>query len=137
MEHASVLAKTDQTSAAYVVRPTIFDLLAHENMRDLLRPAFWHIVKWLCRVRPSWATHVLRDRVNEAYVLVHSVVELAYLAHYDALFTEYFYGLKRVEMRTGKRILSVLTSVIVPYLKVKLDDFYEELEKNPVQCNFF
>lgn len=129
MEYASVLSKTEQTSSVYVSRPTIFDILAQENMHALFRPAFNHVLKWLASVRPA-SMSLLRAYSNELYLLAHSCVELAYLREYDALFAEYFYGLKRVGGLTRyKRMASVLASVVVPYLKAKLDDFYEELEK--------
>lgn len=127
MEYASVLSKTEQTSSAYVSRPTIFDILAQENMHALFRPAFNHVLKWLATCHPI-ATR-LRVYSNELYLLVHSAIEYLYLREYDALFSEYFYGLKRLGMTRTKRVMSILASVVVPYLKAKLDNFYEELEK--------
>lgn len=130
LEYASLRSKTDQTSSVYLSRPTIFDILAQENMHSLFRPAFNHLTKWLATVYPTWFFARLRAHSNEAYVLAHSGIEYLYLKEYGSLFSEYFYGLKRHKLETtSKRVLSVLMSVVVPYLKSKLDDYYEELEK--------
>lgn len=132
-EYASVVSRSaEHTSDAFVSRPTIFDVLAQENMNSLLRPAFNHVLKWLSMAYPtSPIVARLRAYSNEMYVLAHALIEYVYLREYDALFTEYFYGLKRNGLDTDrtKRLLSVVFSVVVPYLKAKFDDFYEELEK--------
>lgn len=135
IEFASVLSKTEQTSNAYQTRPTIFDILASENMHSLFRPAFYHVLKWLVHFTDSASTTAsstrsfIRKYSNELYLVIHSFLELLYLREYDACFAEYFYGLKRVGLTPGKRIMSVIFSVVVPYLKARLDQFYEDLEK--------
>lgn len=130
MEYASVLSKTEQTSSAYETRPTIFDVLASENMHALFRPAFSHVLKWLANSTTAASLRFLRTYSNELYLLVHSSLELLYLREYDACFAEHFYGLRRIGLTPTKRIFSVLFSVVVPYLKARLDQFYEDLEKS-------
>lgn len=126
IEYASILSKSEVSSL--LLKPTIFDILAQENMHSLFRQAFNHILKWLSSIFPSLAR--LKKFTDELYLLLHSTIEYLYLKAYNSLFSEHFYGLKRHGLTTDKkRILSILFSIVIPYLKAKLDNFYEELEK--------
>ena len=129
IEYASLLSKSNQTSDTHLVKPTIFDIIAQENMQSLFKLAYDHIFKWLAQ----YFTKLNRAKQysNEIYLLLHSSIEFAYLKAYNSLFSEYFYGMKRHDLNSNsKRLLSILFSIVIPYLKTKLDEFYEDLEKS-------
>lgn len=130
LQYASLLSKTtpQQAPSQNEARPTIFDILAQENMHQLFRQAFNHVFKWLDTTFAKFR-HINRYR-DEIYLTLHSFIEFLYLKAYDGLFSETFYGLKRINLSsTLKRVMSIAFSVIVPYLKAKLDETYEELER--------
>jgi peroxin-12 len=107
---------------------TIFDVIAQENLSNLFQTAFNHLSKWL--IGNYKQLKRFRKYVDEIYLVIHSLIEYAYLKTNNALFSEYFYGIKRDCSNTKKtRILSIIFSIILPYLKRKLDDYFEDLEK--------
>ena len=132
MQYASLLSNSQQS---YTVKPTIFDIMAQENMNSLFQQSFKHILKWLINNTNSssrlFKLNKLKNYTDEIYLLIHSAIEYGYLKRYDSLFSEYFYGMKRVGLDVGnkKRILSIVFSLCLPYLKSKLDEYYEEIEK--------
>ncbi|RNA44549.1 Peroxisome assembly 12 [Brachionus plicatilis] len=125
-DYASIL--TSSGRAPDLPKPSIFDILAQESMNSLFRLSFNHCFKWSSK----YSTFFKRSTkfTDEIYLILHSSIELLYLKVYDSLFSEHFYGLKRHGLTNKKRVLSVLFSIIFPYLKAKLDGVYEKLEKN-------
>ena len=121
MEYASILSKSGQSGA--LPRPSIFDIISQENMHSLFRLSFNHFLKWIST--NSSILRKIKKYSDEIYLILHSALELLYLKAYDALFSEHFYGLKRHGLNTKKRVLSILFSITVPYLKAKLDHVYE------------
>ncbi|CAF0707664.1 unnamed protein product [Brachionus calyciflorus] len=126
VDYASILSKEGQSNT--ILRPSIFDIIAQENMHSLFRLSFNHFLKWISV--KSLLLQKLKKYSDEIYLLLHSAMEFLYLKTYDGLFSEHFYNLKRDCLNNKKRVLSILLSIIIPYLKAKLDNFYEELEKN-------
>lgn len=128
-QYASLLAQSQNDSAS---KPTIFDVIAQENMHQLFRRAFNHLFKWLAdslHTRSAFFQKIFKYQ-DGIYLSLHSFIEFLYLKAYDGLFSETFYGLKRINLNTNfKRVLSIVCSVIIPYLKAKLDEMYEELER--------
>jgi peroxin-12 len=129
LQHASVISKW-HTEAEPLATPNIFDILSHENMQSLLHPAFNHFFKWL--TAQMSALKRFQRYGDEFYLAVRTPIEFAYMSAYNSLMAEHFYGMKREPMlRTrSKRVFTVLFSVLVPYLKLKIDNYYIELEKN-------
>lgn len=126
VDFASILTKSGRIDQ--VPKPSIFDLLAQENMNSLFRLSFKHCFKWITK----YSAFLKRSEnfSDEIYLILHSSIEFLYLKVYDSLFSEHFYGLKRHSLTNKKRILSVVFSIIFPYLKAKLDNLFERLEKN-------
>lgn len=125
MQYAAILARNELTNES--LKPTIFDVIAQENMNQLLRLSFSHLFEWAAKYSARLGR--LKKYKSELYLTLHSSLEFVYLRAYDALLSEHFYGMQRVELSNAKRVLSILLSIVVPYLKAKLDDVYEELER--------
>ena len=129
LEYASLVSNWESANQP-VNRPTIFDILAQETMHSLFKSAFDHFFKW---VTSQFAVLSRFKRFgDEIYLAIHSSVEFLYLKAYNALFSEYFYSMKRepIIKTASMKAFSALFSIIVPYLKSKMDHYYEELEKN-------
>ena len=135
MDYASILLSkptttSEDTFGQNLIKPNIFDIMAQENMQSLFGESFAHLITWLAQFSPMFER--LARYKHELYATFHSTIEFFYLRHYDSLFSENFYGLKRhgLNAAKSKRLLSIVFSIIVPYVKTKMDSFYEELEKS-------
>lgn len=127
-QYASLLAQPQNDLAP---KPTIFDVIAQENMHQLFRTAFNHLFKWLAE--SEYTRRIFRKFLkykDGIYLVIHGAIEFLYLKAYDGLFSETFYGMKRANLNTNfKRVISIVFSVVIPYLKAKLDEIFEELER--------
>lgn len=117
-----------------LIKPSIFDVIAQEDMNKLFRTAFTHFFNWLTSNSKFSRFTKYKKYRDYIYLLSHSFIELMYLKAYDALFSEHFYGLKRVHLKNNslnnfKRVLSIVFSLIIPYIKAKIDEVYEDLER--------
>ena len=111
------------------IKPTIFDILAQENLLDLFHSSFNHVFRWLANYNQTISR--LESYNNEIYLILHSSIEYLYLKTKNSLFSEYFYGLKRSKNLNIKlKILSIISSIVLPYLKSKLDNIYETIERD-------
>jgi peroxin-12 len=130
VEYASIISNN-----LSMFKPNIFDILAQENMHSLVRPAFQHSITWLARNMPVLSS--LSAHKNKLYLILHSTIEYVYLRAFDSLFSEHFYGMRRHSISNNKqRLLCVLFSVIWPFLKFKLDEFYEDVEREQDESQY-
>lgn len=140
MEYFQDLANDSQ-------RPSIFELIAQEQLRDLLQPALKYVLSVLAQRNPRYLLRIV-NRHEEFYALIMLYVEQHYLRTRGASFAEDFYGLKRrrapaietvrsdiavgpdpiiSKLRPRDIRLSLLFLVGVPYLRAKAQDYYEQL----------
>lgn len=121
------------TSATLTSVPSIFEVLAQESLMGSVRPALKHAVKVLAESRPDKFGCLLRW-YDEIYTGLDFILQNYYLHKYSASFAENFYDLKRVvngassSKNLPRRALwkSLVCLVILPYLKQKLDHWFEE-----------
>ncbi|RKP26389.1 Pex12 amino terminal region-domain-containing protein [Syncephalis pseudoplumigaleata] len=113
-------------------RPSLFELIAQDQMRDLLRPALRYLVTYYAERYPRYLLRVHRH-FDEVLLFVSWLVERHYLRQWQSSFSENFYGLKRARVAdhgrqwTGADVRrSLLYLVGLPYLKTKLDAAYEQ-----------
>lgn len=136
-EHAAHL-----TSATNIQRPSIFEVLAQDNLMLTLRPAGKHAVRVLAETRPEKFGWLLRW-YDELYLFFDFVIQHHYLCQYGASFAENFYDLVRVpagsasnpaeKLNKQLRWRSILFLVFIPYIKQKLDLVFEYIRyKNTV-----
>ena len=128
-------------------RPTLFELIAQDQLRDLLQPAIRYVLVFYAQRYPRYLLRIANNS-EELYALLMSVVESYFLREYHGSFTENFYGLKReralrvptlprtsaaahgslkkvVSLRLRDRVWTVLFLVGIPYAKAKLDEQWE------------
>ena len=59
------------------IKPTIFDILAQENLLDLFHSSFNHVFRWLANYNQTISR--LESYNNEIYLILHSSIEYLYL----------------------------------------------------------
>lgn len=128
-------------------RPTLFELIAQDQLRDLLHPAIHYILAFYAQRYPRYLLRIVNNS-DEIYAALMVVVETHFLKQYGGTFTENFYGLKRerasgvkslsrvasaapnalkrvTDLRTRDRIWAVAFLVGIPFIKAKLDQQWE------------
>ena len=124
----STLNFTSSSSVTSPPLPSVFELLAQERLTDLIRPCLQRVLKFLHESRPlSNLLRALYAYKDEFILLIESIVQWLYLHSYSALIGERFYGLKRT---ADHRLRSLIISVFLPYVKLKLDQLYERMRLN-------
>ncbi|KAJ8086333.1 ubiquitin-protein ligase peroxin 12 [Marasmius tenuissimus] len=129
------------------LKPSLFELVAQEQLRDLLQPALKYVLAVFAQRYPRYLLRIV-NRHEEFYALIMFFVEKHYLRKHGASFSENFYGLKRRRRpyieptktqaavggipdgeRLGDREIrrSLLFLIGIPYLRAKAQDYYEEL----------
>ncbi|GAB6030289.1 ubiquitin-protein ligase peroxin 12 [Chamberlinius hualienensis] len=120
--------------------PSIFEVLAQENLSSTLGPAFGHLVKVIAQVDIGTFEHLFKWH-QEVFATLQFILQHYCLKSCGSSFSENFYGLKRTplgdkfEFRTGyalpkshhRRALACL--VLIPYIRLKLDQFYEQINE--------
>ncbi|KAH9062010.1 cyclin-dependent protein kinase inhibitor [Lactarius vividus] len=129
------------------LKPSLFELVAQEQLRDLLQPALKYVLSVFAQRHPRYLLRIV-NKHEEFYALIMLYVERHYLRKYNASFSENFYGLKRrrkplieteraraavggVPVEEKLRDREVWRSLVVliglPYLRAKAQDYYEDL----------
>lgn len=107
--------------------PSVFELLASDKLKDSLREAFRYLLNNLRKhgnikgLPPS----------DETVLLLDLFIEFSYLRAYRASYAENLYNLIRYSRSSNAQITHTLPSLIcltiAPYLRKKLDKYFEEL----------
>ncbi|KAL4939297.1 peroxisome assembly protein 12 [Aspergillus oleicola] len=130
-------------------KPSLFELLAEQQLSDLLPPSIRYILAVATHRHPRYLLRVLNS-YDEVYALLSLIVERYYLRNFGGSFTENFYSLKRervlltkngeipraqlgapgpvrdsLKLRTSDVWKNLFVMVGIPYLKRKLDEGYD------------
>lgn len=129
------------------LKPSLFELVAQEQLRDLLQPALKYVLSVFAQRYPRYLLRIV-NRHEEFYALIMLYVERHYLRKHNASFAENFYGLKRrrrpfIETERARAAVggvpveeklrdpevwrSLIVLVGLPYLRAKAQDYYEDL----------
>ncbi|KAI0347330.1 hypothetical protein BDW22DRAFT_1387481 [Trametopsis cervina] len=129
------------------LKPSLFELVAQEQLRDLLQPALKYVLSVFAQRYPRYLIRVV-NRHEEFYAGLMFFVERYYLRKHGASFAENFYGLKRrrrpvfeteraqaavggvpaEEKLRGREIWrSLIFLVGLPYVRAKAQDYFEAL----------
>ncbi|CDO68720.1 hypothetical protein BN946_scf184652.g47 [Trametes cinnabarina] len=129
------------------LKPTLFELVAQEQLRDLLQPALKYVLSVFAQSYPRYLLRIV-NRHEEFYALLMFFVERHYLRTQGASFAENFYGLKRrrvplfkidrartaaggvfpeEKLRDREIWRSLVFLVGLPYIRAKAQDYFEEL----------
>ncbi|BGO99932.1 Cyclin-dependent protein kinase inhibitor [Rhodotorula toruloides ATCC 204091] len=133
-------------------RPSIFELAAQDQLRDLLSPVVRYVLSVFAQRNPRYLLRIVNHH-DSLFALCMYFVERHYLVTHGGSFAETFYGLKRRKVlgsgrggpgeektkaafeltgksdRLGRKEVagSLAFLVLMPYLKTKANDLYERL----------
>ncbi|TDL29760.1 hypothetical protein BD410DRAFT_780247 [Rickenella mellea] len=128
-------------------KPSIFELVAQEQLRDLLQPALKYVLSVFAQRYPRYLLRIV-NRHEEFYGFLMFFIERHYLRKHGASFSENFYGLKRrrkplydldrtraavggipkeEKLRNRDVRRSLFFLICLPYLRAKAQDYYEIL----------
>ncbi|TCD67693.1 ubiquitin-protein ligase peroxin 12 [Steccherinum ochraceum] len=129
------------------LKPTVFELVAQEQLRDLLQPALKYVLSVFAQRYPRYLLRLV-NRHEEFYAMLMFFVERHYLRTHNASFSENFYGLKRrrtpvfateranaavggvpvqEKLRSREITRSLIFLVGLPYLRSKAQEYFEDL----------
>ncbi|KAF5370034.1 hypothetical protein D9758_001344 [Tetrapyrgos nigripes] len=129
------------------LKPSLFELVAQEQLRDLLQPALKYVLAVFAQRYPRYLLRIV-NRHEEFYAFIMLFVENYYLRKHGASFSENFYGLKRrrrpfIETERAKAAVggipegeklrsreiwrSLILLIGLPYIRSKAQDYFEEL----------
>lgn len=110
--------------------PSIFEILACDNLKSGLREALRYLLEHLYLIKSIRELPI--PRTDEAILLLDLLIEYNHLRSYNASYAENLYNLVRLTSITHETPRQVLPSLIcltiVPYLRRKLDRYFEELD---------
>ena len=129
-------------------QPTFFEVIAQESMTSVLRPAITYALKIIASYHPDKIGWLWRYG-DELYSVLDYTLQNYYLKRYNGTFSEHFYGLRRSNIRSSpgstphtsstegniskitdrQRYFSLITIVVIPYLKMKLDQYFIKLRE--------
>ncbi|XP_069981267.1 peroxisome assembly protein 12-B [Penaeus vannamei] len=120
-------------------RPSVFDVVAQDSLMATLQPAVKHVMKVLAESNPEKYGWCLRYS-NEIFVMFNLVIQHHYLSNYGASFAENFYDLKRVQLKSSKRMEALSLSrkvylkslsalVAFPYIRERIDNVFQEVRE--------
>jgi len=124
----SILDFTSSSTVLSPILPSVSELLAQERFTNLIRPCLQHLLKYLQRIHPlSNLLKILYQYKDEFILLIEGIIQWFYLHFHSALIGEHFYGLKRT---ANHRLRSLIFSVFLPYVKLKLDSLDKQMRTN-------
>jgi len=121
----SILDFTSSSTVLSPILPSVSELLAQERFTSLMRPCLQQVLKFLQRIHPlSNLFKILYQYKDELILVIEGILQWFYLHFHSALVGEHLYGLKRT---ANHRLRSLIFSVFLPYVKVKLDSLHEQM----------
>ncbi|RWS30549.1 peroxisome assembly protein 12-like protein [Leptotrombidium deliense] len=114
-------------------KPSIFESLAEDNLCTGLKSAFHYLSKIAAQSNPGKYS-LIYEHFDEFYLLFDTLVQFTHLYVYKASFAEKVYGLRRIDksgdLTLKNTVKSLFWLVSFPYLRSKLNTFYEKLSRD-------
>lgn len=111
--------------------PSIFEVLACDNLKSGLREALRYLLENLYQIRSIRQLPI--PRTDEAVFILDLLIEYNHLRSYNASYAENLYNLVRLTNSTNEKSTKILPSLVcltlVPYLRRKLDGYFERLNE--------
>ncbi|WVF68357.1 hypothetical protein IAT40_003122 [Kwoniella sp. CBS 6097] len=126
-------------------RPSLFDLLAQEQLRDLFHPVVRYVLSYFAQRYPRYLLRVLNHH-EEFFAFLLLLLERHHLKKHNASISEHFYGLRsrptqsfptprlsafegsaRRNLSSKQRWALLVFLVGVPYIRARGQDYFERL----------
>lgn len=109
--------------------PSIFELLACDKLKYGLREAFRYLLNNLNQIEGFRSLPLPAS--DETVLILDLIIEYNHLRTYNSSYAENLYQLVRLTRKDGAKIKQLLPSLavltLVPYIKHKLDKYFENL----------
>ena len=134
------MSKETKNIEVTLSKPSIFEIVAHEAVAAVFRPACQYVVKILAQKYSGKFAYILKYG-DEIYFLCDLILQRHYLSCYNASLSENFYYLKRVNVANGQgerlsaklQHISLIALVLWPYIKLKVDQTFERLRDRVIR----
>ncbi|OCF39681.1 hypothetical protein I317_06536 [Kwoniella heveanensis CBS 569] len=142
---ASTSALFPSSPAIDHLRPSLFDLLAQEQLRDLFHPVVRYVLSYFAQRYPRYLLRVLNHH-EEFFALLLLLLERHHLKKHNASISEHFYGLRSKPTQafprprltafegstkrnlTRKQRWGLLFFLVgLPYVRARGQDYFERL----------
>ncbi|CAH7687945.1 Pex12 amino terminal region-domain-containing protein [Phakopsora pachyrhizi] len=131
-------------------KPTFFELIAQEQVNDLLGPVIRYVTSIYAQRHPRYFLKILNHH-DELFAISMLFIQRYYLRNWGASFAENFYGLRRQKLRKQRPVeiphsvgqgkssfhterlvkrdirLSLIFLVFTPYIRTKANELNERL----------
>ncbi|WRT69841.1 uncharacterized protein IL334_006832 [Kwoniella shivajii] len=126
-------------------RPSLFDLLAQDQLRDLFHPVLRYILSYFAQRYPRYLLRILNHH-EEFFAFLLWILERHHLKKHNASISEHFYGLrltpsrnlatprldrfsqaKRKSISRKQRFALLVFLVGVPYVRARAQDYFERM----------
>ncbi|WVQ71349.1 hypothetical protein IAR50_000877 [Cryptococcus sp. DSM 104548] len=132
------------TPAPDFLRPSLFDLLAQDQLTDLFHPVLRYVLSYLAQQYPRYFLHLLNHH-EETYGFLLLLIQRHHLKKHNASISEHFYGLRLASqpqrlprlsamqsnrpqaLNRRQRWIMLLFLVGLPYVRARAQDYYERL----------
>lgn len=117
-------------------RPSFFEVYAAQHLSAALRPAVRFVLEVLSVRHPRLIR--IANRSDDVFTAVLLLLEASHLSRHSALLAESFYALRRSSDHTFRfgapdkpitlpnTLVTLLLSVILPHVRVKLDEWFSD-----------
>lgn len=106
-------------------KPSIFEVLAQENLAKALRNAASHLLSYFTSTGDGRKCCFVRAHIDELVTVSDLAIQLYHLRRYGGSFSEHFYGLHRIgpdgSLQRKHLLRSLAVLVLLPYARNKLD----------------
>ncbi|CAN7995338.1 unnamed protein product [Ixodes hexagonus] len=106
-------------------KPSIFEVLAQENLAKALRNAAAHLLSYFTSTGDGRKRTFVRSHIDELVAVSDLAVQIYHLRRYGGSFSEHFYGLQRIGtdgiLKRKQLLRSIAVLVLFPYARNKLD----------------
>ncbi|KAE9532123.1 hypothetical protein AGLY_010325 [Aphis glycines] len=125
--------KAAHHTTTIVSRPSIFEVIAQENLSSTIYPALKKIFYYITLKNPEQLKWLNRY-FDEIFLTLNTVCQYLYLKKYGGTFSENFYDLTRVSYSTNSKptnnqlYLGLALVVCIPYLRNKCDMYIDQLQ---------
>ncbi|WVW87080.1 hypothetical protein I302_109137 [Kwoniella bestiolae CBS 10118] len=126
-------------------RPSIFDLLAQDQLRELFHPVVRYVLSYFAQRYPRYLLRILNHH-EEFFAILLLILERHHLKKHNASISEHFYGLRstpisslktprldtfsppRRKGMTRKQRWGLLVFLVgLPYVRARAQDYFESL----------
>ncbi|XP_050443137.1 peroxisome assembly protein 12 [Adelges cooleyi] len=125
--------KAAHHTTTVVTRPSIFEVIAQENLSATSYPALKIVANFISQKNPEKLNWLI-CYFDEVFLVCNTICQYKYLKKYGGTFSENFYDLTRIpgpknlKPPDNQIYINLALVVFVPYVRNKFDSYVEQLQ---------